>query len=305
MKLNFTPRACPLCGSENVKVFAEASIDPEKLTNSAFASRKLPEYMHCRMVECTSCRMLYASPALEQDVLGNAYKEAAFDSQSESLLAAQTYRSLLEADPQASAVRGTALDIGAGDGAFLEQLLELGYKNVVGVEPSDAPIAAAKPAIRPCLQQGLFHAEDFEPGSFDLVTCFQVMEHVWDPLGVTKEVFALLKPGGTFFIVVHDCKALSARLLGTKSPIFDIEHLQLFQRETAATLLKNGGFEHIRTKSLKNKYPIRYWIRLFPFPGKAKGMVGKVAEASRVADVLVSLPAGNLALMGQKPAASA
>ncbi len=64
MKLDFIPRTCPLCGGEDAQVMVEATIDEGKLTASAFASRKLPEYMHSRMVECKLCGMLYANPVL-------------------------------------------------------------------------------------------------------------------------------------------------------------------------------------------------------------------------------------------------
>jgi hypothetical protein len=52
MKLEFIPRACPLCGGDDFQVLAEATIVEGRLTDSAFASRKLPEYMHSRMVDC-------------------------------------------------------------------------------------------------------------------------------------------------------------------------------------------------------------------------------------------------------------
>ena len=124
----------------------------------------------------------------------------------------------------------SALDIGAGDGAFLEELLALGFQSVVGVEPSEAPIAAAKPTIRGYLKCGIFAAEQFAAESLDLITCFQVIEHVWDPVKIAADAHALLKPGGLFVIVAHDRRAFSARVMGTKSPIFDIEHLQLFDQ---------------------------------------------------------------------------
>ena len=72
-----------------------------------------------------------------------------------------------------------------------------------------------------------------------------MIEHVWDPAKITCDALALLKPGGLFFIVAHDRRAFSARVMGTKSPIFDIEHLQLFDRSTGAALLRNAGFESI------------------------------------------------------------
>jgi SAM-dependent methyltransferase len=301
MKLDFIPRACPLCGGEDATVMVEATLDEGRLTASAFASRKLPEYMHSRMVECNGCGMLYANPVLRQEALAEAYKDASFDSGAESRLAAVTYRAMLEPHLPVLPSRNSALDIGAGDGAFLEELLALGFQDIVGVEPSEAPIAAAKASIRGYLKCGIFAADQFAAESLDLITCFQVIEHVWDPVKIASDAHALLKPGGLFVIVAHDRRAFSARVMGTKSPIFDIEHLQLFDRSTGAALLRTAGFESIAISSLRNRYPINYWIKLFPLPKTAKAAVSWMARVSRIGDLLLSLPAGNLAIVGRKP----
>src|SRR3984957_1277579 len=301
MKLDFIPRACPLCGGADARVMVEAELDEGRLTASAFASRKLPEYMHSRMVECKGCGMLYANPVLRQEALAEAYKDASFDSGVESRLAAVTYRAILEPHLAALPSRNSALDIGAGDGAFLEELLALGFQNVVGVEPSEAPIAAAKPTVRGYLKCGVFAAEQFGAESLDLITCFQVIEHVWDPAKIASDAYVLLKPGGLFVIVAHDRSAFSARIMGTKSPIFDIEHLQLFDRSTGAALLRTAGFESIAISPLRNRYPINYWIKLFPLPKTAKAAVSWMARVSSIGNLLLSLPAGNLAIVGRKP----
>lgn len=301
MKLEFIPRACPLCGGDDFRVLAEATIDEDKLTDSAFASRKVPEYMHSRMVECNLCGMLYANPVLRPETLEGAYKEASFDSGAESRLAAVTYRALLEPHLTALPSQRSALDIGAGDGAFVEELLGLGFEDVIGVEPSIAPIEAANPAIRGHLKCGIFAAEEFAAESLDLITCFQVIEHVWDPVKITRDALALLKPGGLFFLVAHDRRALSARLMGTRSPIFDIEHLQLFDSRTSSALLRNTGFNAIKVNSVQNRYPVDYWLKLFPIPRPIKSGVRRLAQLSGIGKLLLSLPAGNLAVLGQKP----
>ena len=301
MKLDFIPRACPLCSGKDARVMVEATLDEGRLTASAFASRKLPEYMHSRMVECKGCGMLYANPVLRPEALAEAYKDASFDSGTESRLAAVTYRGILEPHLAALPSRNSALDIGAGDGAFLEELLALGFQSVVGVEPSEAPIAAAKPTVRGYLKCGIFAVEQFAAESLDLITCFQVIEHVWDPVKIASDAQALLKPGGLFVIVAHDRRAFSARVMGTKSPIFDIEHLQLFDRSTGAALLQTAGFGLIAVSSLRNRYPINYWIKLFPLPKTAKAAVSWMARVSRIGNLLLSLPAGNLAIVGRKP----
>ena len=60
-------RVCPLCGSSDTStLFAEADFTLERLDSFAFASRKMPEYMHYRLVDCPGCDLLYANPMAEQ-----------------------------------------------------------------------------------------------------------------------------------------------------------------------------------------------------------------------------------------------
>ncbi len=305
MKLELVPRLCPLCGSAESRLRTKARIDESRLTVSAFASRKLPEFMHLAMVECASCRLLYANPVPRPETLAQAYREAAFVSRPESRCAALTYRKLTEARLNLLPARESALDIGAGDGAFVEQLLDLGFAQVVGVEPSLASIAAAPPAIRGLLRNALFEASAFRPNNLDLISCFQVLEHLPEPAKTVREAYSLLKPGGLLIIVAHDLRALSARLLGTRSPIYDIEHLQLFDRRTGSMLLQNAGFEIVAIEAVRNCYPLDYWLRLAPLPAAVKPLAGAAARRTGAGDLRITLSAGNLAFTARKPAASA
>jgi SAM-dependent methyltransferase len=294
-------RPCPLCGSvDQSHVVAESNIDLAKLDKFAFASRKRPEYMHPRLIECPSCSLLYGSPVLSPETLADAYRDAAFDGGNEARYASKTYAREVRKIMRRLPNLGGSLDIGTGDGAFLEQLISLGFQNVIGVEPSLEPYAAAPPEIRDRIRFGLFRAEDYQPGGFSLVTCFQTMEHLWDPLGIARAVLPLLKPGAGFVIVVHNRHALSARALGFKSPIFDVEHLQLFSPKTACSLLERAGYKHVQVASFWNRYPLYYWIKLLPLPDRLKGPLLSLAQTSRIGKMLVSLPAGNLVCMGFK-----
>jgi SAM-dependent methyltransferase len=302
MNVSWVDRICPLCSSsDQSRVIAESNIDLGKLNSFAFASRKNPEYMHPRLVECPTCRLLYGSPVLTPESLADAYHEADFDSGKEAGYASQTYSAeIRKIIPRLPELNG-ALDIGTGDGVFLERLLELGFRNVAGVEPSVAPCEAAKPAIRPMIRLGLFHPADFEPGKLSLATCFQTMEHVPDPLGIASGVRSLLRRGGAFVIVVHNREALSAKVLGFKSPIFDIEHLQLFSPETARALLERAGYRDVHVAPLYNRYPLNYWMKLLPFPGSVKNGILSVVGASGLGKMIISLPAGNLVCVGYAP----
>ena len=253
------------------------------------------------MIDCPSCDLLYASPIPRLDALATAYQSADYDSAIEAKYAARSYARILRGFLGRLPDRAGALDIGAGDGAFLRQLLTLGFSGVVGVEPSEAPIAAAHATVHPLLRRGLFSAGDFQQGSFSLITCFQTLEHLYDPLQMCREAFGLLKPRGAVFLIFHNRRALSAKLLGLRSPIFDIEHLQLFSRQSARFLLEACGFRSVQLKGLCNCYPLSYWLRLFPLPRSLKKATLAVAETTRIGLMPISLPAGNLAAIGFKP----
>ena len=294
-------RACPLCGSSDTgTVFAEADFELEKLDSFAFASRKMPEYMHFRLISCPCCDLLYANPLPREEDLAAGYSEAAYDSGIEAHYAATTYSGILSLFVDQLPDRHGALDIGAGDGAFLESLLASGFDGVYGVEPSKAPIAAARADIRPLLTEGIFRSSDFTPDSFSLVTCFQTLEHLHDPLAMIRGVHDLLKPGGAAFFICHNRRALSARLLGRKSPIFDIEHLQLFSPLSARYLLEQTGFTHVRVVPVINRYPLRYWLRLLPLPRNMKRSLIATLDRLGAGGWPVSIPVGNIAVVGFK-----
>ena len=294
-------RSCPNCGSNDEShVYAEADFDFSKSDAFTFSSRKLPEFMHFRMISCLTCELLYASPIPSPEDLSAAYREASFDSGHEASRASHTYGAYLSGVLKKLRSRSGALDIGTGDGAFLKILLAQGFSGVVGIEPSEAPVAQASPEIRPLIVNSVFDSNMFEAASFDLVTCFQTMEHVPNPRSLVEGVSRLLRPGGAFFFVAHNHRAVSARLLGTRSPIFDIEHMQLFSPKSAAYLLTSCGFRDVSCRIMVNSYPLLYWIKLMPLPKWFKTGVMTVLKWSRIGMIPVAIPAGNIAVVGYK-----
>jgi SAM-dependent methyltransferase len=294
-------RACPVCDTGNdFRIFAEAAFDTKALDAFAYASRKVPEYMHYRLLECRRCDALYSSPAPAEAALEHAYHDAAFDSGEEARFASLAYAEFLPAILQKLTHRKCALDIGTGDGAFLEQLDHYGFERLIGVEPSEAPIAAAKPWIRPLIRKGLFRAAEFEAGSFSLITCFQTLEHVYDPIALCEQAYALLKEGGSFFVVSHNRRALSAQLLGLKSPIFDIEHLQLFSPRSLRQALERVGFTEIEFHPVLNRYPLHYWLKLFPLRPDLKSRLLTRLKQTRLGNLPIKIAAGNVAAVAYK-----
>ena len=298
-EMSLHERPCPTCGSRQGELRMEAKIDAEALDEYAFASRKTPELMHHRILRCGECATLYASPAPTGKDLERAYREAAFDSSDEARYAAQTYVRGLRRVLGDPAGWGPVLDIGTGDGAFLAESRAAGATELTGVEPSEAPIASAEPAIRPLIRQGLFDPADFEPGSFGLITCFQTIEHVPDPLELSRGTFELLRPGGAFAIVCHDYRALTNRILGRRSPLYDLEHLQLYSRQPVTALMEQSGFTMTATRTLVNRYPLRYWVRLAPIPAGAKRRILR-GLSGRVGSLPIPMRVGNLLAVARR-----
>jgi SAM-dependent methyltransferase len=300
-KMKLVSRSCPTCSSnDRSRVYAQENYNLNLLDGYAFASRKVPENMHYRLIECPSCDTLYANPLPALKQLVQNYQEAAFDSSEEAHFAARTYAGQLPAIIKNIPNIQGAIDIGTGDGAFLEELLKKGFTKVAGVEPSKAPIRASLPQIKPLIKKGLFSSKSFKKNSMSLITCFQTFEHLYNPLKTCRESYEILKKEGAFYIVCHNRRSLSARILGMKSPIFDIEHLQLFSPQSARVLLAKAGFTGITVKPLFNAYPLHYWLKLLPMPKGLKLGLIQFLKKIKLGYLPIMLPAGNMVVIGYK-----
>jgi SAM-dependent methyltransferase len=294
-----TRRSCPTCGSaDESEIFAEQRLDLAALDEHAFASRKRPELMRLRLLACPVCDLVYASPVPAPEVLARAYEDAAFDSAEEARYAARSYAKQLGDVLAALPDRRGALDIGTGEGAFLTELLGLGFTDIAGVEPSSAPIEAADPAVSGLIEHGVFRPGIRPPASLSLITCFQTIEHVPDPAELVREAAALLKPGGVLALVCHDRRALVNRALGLRSPIVDVEHMQLFSPRSVEELLRRAGLREIGQRPIRNRYPVRYWARLAPLPERLHVSVSRALERSGIGARPLTVPVGNLLAWG-------
>lgn len=295
-----TERACPVCHGRSYKRFADERIDPERLGPLSYASRKPPEFMCLRLVRCTTCDLVYAPTPPAEDFLHAVYADAGFDSGPEAMAAAKTYAKALEPHLRDLIGRNAAVDVGAGSGPLLPWLVNQGFAPVIGIEPSQAAIDAAPQAVRPLLKEGMFSASMLDGEHPSLICSFMTLEHLPDPGDFVTTAHDLLEPGGAVAVVVHNWRAPLNRLLGLRSPIIDVEHLQLFSPQALRELFQKTGFERITLTPIRNAYPLRYWLRLTPLPAFAKKLVISLLERIGLADCNLAMNVGNMLAVGYK-----
>ena len=295
-------RSCPVChtGFEKAKLFLEKNIDPAKLSGFSFASRKTPEFMCHRLVQCLTCDLVYANQPPGEDELAHAYHVADYDSSQEANDAAAAYIRAIQPTLNALVRRQSVLEIGTGTGIFLEYLSREGFTELVGVEPSSAAIAAAPIHRQAWIREGMFEEKDFAPESFDLICCFMTMEHVRDPNIIARAALRLLRPGGAFVTVTHDYRGVVNRLLGKRSPIIDIEHMQLFSKGSLRFLFDGVGYTCVTVNAFVNTYSLQYWMRLAPLPRGLKQSASWLMAKIEVDHIKLGVKVGNLITTGFK-----
>ena len=107
-------------------------------------------------------------------------------------------------DKQVSLAGKRVIDIGCGGGILAESMAAKGA-HVTGIDLSEKPLAVAKLHLLETGQKvdyRLISAEDIateQPGSYDCITCMEMLEHVPEPASTVRACAALAKPGAWLF----------------------------------------------------------------------------------------------------------
>ena len=144
----------------------------------------------------------------------------------------------------------------------------------MGVEPSEWAANFARENQLPILN-GTLHNPELEDESFDVITMFDVIEHLGDPLGELRQAYTKLKPGGTIAVHTMDVDSLISRLMGKRWPWYMAMHVQYFSQATMAQFLEKAGFEVIWTGT-QGRY-----LRLHYLAGRLHGihsLLGRLAD---------------------------
>ena len=308
MPINRRKNICPICqfNNKNYKIYLKKNLKSNLLNEHSFSSRKTPEFMNFELIQCSKCSLIYSLnvPAFEKIYI--SYRDSAFVDVQDEKDAARTYLKYLK--PYLMKNSNKFLEIGAGSGKFLELLKKNreggGYdKNkiqIIGIEPSKSSINNANIEIAKNLKQGFFENMKVNQNYFESIFCFMTMEHVYHPLKVLKKSYSCLKKNGFIALVIHNVDFILHKILKKKSPIIDIQHLQLFSKKTIIYSLKKAGFKNIETQYIKNSYRIVYWISLLPLPKYFKSFLIKILIILGLPNRRLGINVGNILVVAYK-----
>ncbi|HVT00825.1 MAG TPA: class I SAM-dependent methyltransferase [Patescibacteria group bacterium] len=291
---------CAICkNKEKIDLLYPQNLNIKKLDKKIFSARRLPDKIHYEIVRCNKCGLIFSRKILPTERIVSLYKKSEIYYKSESSYLAKTYlkyfRRYIGEEKNIK-----VLDIGAGDGFFLNELVRYGIKDVWGVEPGAPMVKKSTKYLQKRIKVNVLKPKLFPNNSFDVVVCFHTLDHIVDPNAFLKIVYALLKPGGKIFFVVHNTSGLSVKLFGEKSPIFDVEHIYLFNPESLTKILKNNKFKKPFVFSHYNTYPISYWFHLVPIPNSLKIKITNFLKSNKLIDIPVKINPGNIGVIAYK-----
>ncbi len=169
--------------------------------------------------------------------------------------------------------QGRYLDVGCGSGGALGVARALGWRTA-GIEV-DAGAAEKARRFADELHVGDALTAPFAPARFDVVTAFHVLEHVPDPVGMTRRMLEWLAPGGLLIVEVPNAGGLGARLFGRAWSGLELpRHLSHFAPATLArAIAEAGGSMHWCWHQAKPRHylwSLGHWLRDRGWDGLAR-----------------------------------
>jgi 2-polyprenyl-3-methyl-5-hydroxy-6-metoxy-1,4-benzoquinol methylase len=237
------PASCSVCDGREYDVVHEARYDLETdhdLVQKFRASGD--ELLIDQLVKCKDCGLQYISPRLRSDLILSSYSEGE-DRAYVSQMAARerTFADALTHIEKIAGHRGRLLDVGTAAGAFLAAAHARGWQ-AEGCEPNRWLANWGTRHYGVHIRPGSVFEQSYEPGSFDVVTLWDVIEHTTNPREVLAHCRSLLRPGGVLVVNYPDVGSWIARALGRRWLFLTSVHLHYFDRKTMTRLLESTGF---------------------------------------------------------------
>jgi 2-polyprenyl-3-methyl-5-hydroxy-6-metoxy-1,4-benzoquinol methylase len=154
--------------------------------------------------------------------------------------------------------QGDLLDVGSGTGSFAHEMKQKGW-TVTGLEPDEGAreVGSRLYGLQLLEPKQLF---TFNPGSFDVITLWHVLEHVHDLQGYIHQFKQLLKGDGTLVIAVPNYTSLDASIYREYWAAYDVpRHLYHFSPAAMLQLLEKAGY---RIKACRPMWYDSFYVSL-------------------------------------------
>lgn len=252
---------CPLCDSRSVSYFRE---------KNGF-----------KLYKCNSCKLLFLYPLPKSiEVYDKSYFSGAdkgfgyvdYDVDKEPMVS--TFEKYLDIVSSLGVNKGKLLDIGAATGFFMNLAKGRGF-DVTGVELSDfAAEIGRKKGLN--LITGDLLVQSFPEKHFDVITMFDVLEHVPKPKELIKEVSRILKDEGLVVINTPDAESLWAKALGPRwQLIMPPEHINYFSPKNLGNYLSKNGFTVKISSKIGKSFTLQYILKmLYKWQGSSIFLTG-------------------------------
>ena len=199
----------------------------------------LPGYKATHLSKCGACSFVFAQAIPSMEELEKHY-EGYSRNDYLSPVTIKRYNELLD---QMEPFRKTnkLLDVGCGIGYFLEVAKERGWE-VYGTEFTDEAVTiCTDKGIH--IQKGILDPNNYDSASFDVITSFEVIEHINNPIEELENFNSLLRKGGLVYITTPNFNSLLRyRLKEAYNVITYPEHLSYYTPRTLKRAFKQSGF---------------------------------------------------------------
>lgn len=235
------------------------------------------------LVKCQQCGLIYVSMRPDSDELYALYGETYFHN-NESGVVGYTDYIADETNIRKTAIRrlrhveqyiqpGKLLDVGCAMGFFIDEASKRGWQ-VQGLDVSSFAVEYAKSNFGLDARHGSLTELDFPAGNYDMISLWDVIEHVPDPTAYIRRAAELLRSGGVLVLATPDVDSLPARLAGKRWVGYKLseEHIYYFSVETLTRMLNDAGFDVINVRHVGKVVTLRLFLDRFGmyFPAAAK-----------------------------------
>jgi 2-polyprenyl-3-methyl-5-hydroxy-6-metoxy-1,4-benzoquinol methylase len=140
---------------------------------------------------------------------------------------------------------GSILDLGCSSGGFLTAMRSPSWK-LFGIEMSDIVAKQAEMSCGADVFVGEILDAPFAPASFDVITCFHVFEHLYQPREVLAKVSKWLKPGGIFYTMMPNIDSAGAHIFRSYWYALELpRHLYHFSPKSLRKVATSVGLEKV------------------------------------------------------------